>query len=59
MSKSIVWDVCGDQIIENMLKKHDNMLTYPEKCSEAEFSCCGAKFVSKTIKIGGEKANEV
>ena len=59
MSKSIVWDVCGDQIIENMLKKHDNMLTYPEKCSESEFSCCGAKFVSKTIKIGGEKANEV
>lgn len=59
MSKSIVWDVCGNQIIENMLKKHDNVLTYPEKCSEAEFSCCGTKFFSKTIKVGGEKVDEV
>ena len=59
MSKSVVWDVCGDQIIENMLKKHDNVLTYPEKCLEAEFSCCGTKFFSKTIKVGGEKADEV
>lgn len=59
MSKSVVWDVCGNQIIENMLKKHDNVLTYPEKCLEAEFSCCGTKFFSKTIKIGGEKADEV
>ena len=59
MSKSIVWDVCGDQIIENMLKRHNHILTYPEKCSEAEFSCCGTKFISKTIKIGGENANEV
>lgn len=55
MSKSVVWDVCGNQIIENMLKKHDNVLTYPEKCLEAEFSCCGTKFFSKTIKVGGEK----
>lgn len=59
MSKSVVWDVCGNQIIENMLKKHDNVLTYPEKCLEAEFSCCGTKFFSKTIKVGGEKADEV
>lgn len=59
MSKSVVWDVCGNQIIENMLKKHGNVLTYPEKCLEAEFSCCGTKFFSKTIKVGGEKADEV
>lgn len=59
MSKSVVWDICGNQIIINMLKKHNNMLTYPEKCSEAEFSCCGTKFFNKTIKVGGEADDEV
>ena len=59
ISKSIVWDICGDQIIENMLKKHDNMLTYPERCLETGFYCCGTKFINKTIKIGGENSNEI
>lgn len=59
MSKSIVWDVCGNQIIKNMLKKHNNMITYPEKCQESDFCCCGTKFANKTIKIGGDFADEV
>lgn len=59
MSKSIVWDVCGDQIIKNMLEKHNHMLTYPEKCQDADFCCCGTKFSNKTVKIGGETADEV
>lgn len=59
MSKSIVWDVCGNQIIKNMLEKHNHMLTYPEKCQDADFCCCGTKFSNKTVKIGGETADEV
>lgn len=51
MSKSIVWDVCGNQIIKNMLEKHNYTLTYPEKSYEADFCCCGTKFHNKTIKL--------
>lgn len=59
MSKSIVWDICGGQIIKNMLEKHDYTLTYPEKCGEADFWCCGTKFSNKTIKVGGDSIDEV
>lgn len=59
MSKTIVWDVCGTQIIKNMLEKHDNILTYPEKSENADFCCCGTKFSNKTIRIGGEIIDEI
>ena len=59
MSKSIVWDICGDQIIENMLSKHNNMITYPEKCQDGDFWCGGTRFSNKTIKVGGECDDEV
>lgn len=59
MSKTIVWDVCGTQIIKNMLEKHDNTLTYPEKSENADFCCCGTKFSNKTIRIGGEIIDEI
>lgn len=59
MSKTIVWDVCGTQIIKNMLEKYDNTLTYPEKSENADFCCCGTKFSNKTIRIGGEIIDEI
>lgn len=59
MSKTIVWDVCGTQIIKNMLEKHDNTLIYPEKSENADFCCCGTKFSNKTIRIGGEIIDEI
>lgn len=59
MSKSIVWDICGDQIIKNMLKKHNNILTYPEKCQVEGFLCGGVRFINKTIEIGGADSYEV
>lgn len=51
MSKSIVWDVCGNVIISNMLEKNNMLLTYPIK-SNSGFLCCGSKFVNRTIRIG-------
>lgn len=59
MSRSIVWDICGDQIIKNMLEKNNYMITYPEKCADAEFWCGGVKFANKTIRVGGELEDEV
>ena len=59
LSKSIVWDICGDQIIQNMLAKYNYTLTYPEKSLDADFWCGGVKFSNKTIRIGGENVYEV
>lgn len=52
--KEIVWTVCGDTIIENLLKKNNNNLYYP-KCVDdsGEFECCGHKFIMTKLKITG------
>ena len=54
LPKNIVWDVCGDIIVRNMLKKNNYMITYPEKSENADFWCGGVKYINKTIKVGGE-----
>ncbi len=54
--KDIVWFVCGDVIIENLLKNNNDNMYYPEKVdSEGEFWCCGHQFIMKKIRIGGEQ----
>ena len=52
LNKNIVWGVCGQTIISNLLDKHNNTLTYPYKDINGEFECCGNRFTNKTIKIG-------
>lgn len=54
--KDIVWFVCGDVIIENLLKNNNDNMYYPQKVdSDGEFWCCGHQFVMKKIRIGGEQ----
>lgn len=59
-SKGVVWDICGDIIIDNLLKKSEYMLEYPEAVeNDEEFSCCRKKFRMKSIYVGGENDGEV
>lgn len=59
-SKGVVWDMCGDVIINNLLKKSDNMLIYPERVDDDEdFSCCRKKFKMRKICIGGEDDGKI
>ena len=52
-----MWLVCGDVIIENLLKNNNDNMYYPQKVdSEGEFWCCGHQFTMKKIRIGGEQA---
>lgn len=54
--KDIVWFVCGDVIIENLLKNNNDNMYYPQKVdSEGEFWCCGHQFTMKKIRTGGEQ----
>jgi hypothetical protein len=59
-SKGVVWDMCGDAIVDNLLKKTNGMIQYPEAVdSEEEFSCCRKKFKMKQLYVGGEENGEV
>lgn len=59
-SKGVVWDICGDVIIDNLLKKSNYIIEYPEQvdCDE-EFSCCRKKFKMKSICVRGEDNGEI
>lgn len=53
--KEIVWQLCGDIIVDNLLKHSNGIITYPERVDEdEEFECMGQKFVMATIDVAGE-----
>jgi hypothetical protein len=54
LDKEIVWTICGETIIENLLSKNNHNLYYPKKVSEGgEFECCGYQFVMTKLKVTG------
>ena len=54
-AKGVVWDMCGDVIIDNLLAKSDGLIEYPEAvdCDE-DFKCCRKRFKMKKINVGGD-----
>lgn len=59
-AKNVVWDMCGEVIISNLLTKSGGILAYPERVrDEAEFSCCRNKFRMKQINVGGGSDGEI
>lgn len=53
-SKSMVWDICGEQIVKNLLEKNGNMLRFPQKSSCGEIEFDGEKFDVKEVIIDEE-----
>ena len=59
-AKSVVWDMCGDVIINNLLEKANYTINYPAKVDDNEdFSCCRHRFSMKELYVGGEKNGEI
>ena len=59
-SKSVVWDMCGDVIIDNLLSKSGGIIEYPEAVlSDEDFACCRKKFKMKHVNVGGDNYGEV
>lgn len=51
-SKQFVWDICGDVIIKNLLKKNGFIINYPVRVkSEGEFAFGGEQFIMRHKKI--------
>lgn len=54
-SKQFAWDICGDEIIENLLLKHDNRIYYPALDEDGDIYYGGHSFSLCSTQIGGEK----
>ena len=52
--------MCGDIIIDNLLKKSNYWIKYPEvSCDGVEFGCCRKKFKMIDLNVGGEHYGEI
>ena len=52
VSKSFVWSMVGDVILDNLLNKNDNMITYPTRDDNGSIVYNGIRFSLKTKKVG-------
>lgn len=59
INKQVVWTICGDTIVDNLLKRNNNIIRYPKKCENGDFWCCGNQFSMETLVYGGEKDEEL
>lgn len=44
VNKQFVWDVCGEQIIKNLLNKNNNKYKYPAICKDGDICWQGKRF---------------
>lgn len=57
-SKQFVWDICGDVILKNLLRRKGNIVHYPELThGEGDFEYCGEHFVMKEKIIDDQEIN--
>ena len=53
-NKTFAWDIAGEQIYQNVLKKNNNVISFPVKAQNGEFEFAGESFVIQKKTIGGE-----
>lgn len=52
-TKQFAWDICGDTILQNLLKLNNNVVHYPQLTDEnGDFEYCGENFIIKEKRIG-------
>lgn len=52
-TKRFAWEMCGDEIIENLLARNNGMISYPTLDGNGDIRFGGNKFLMKTQEIGG------
>lgn len=50
-TKKFVWDICGEQIVENLLEKNGRKISYPTLCPDGEFEYSGNRYTIETKEI--------
>lgn len=54
-SKRFAWDICGSEIIHNLLAKNNEMIYYPVRNDDGGITYCGERFSVVCQKIGEEE----
>ena len=52
LSKKFVWDICGEDIVRNLLKNNDGYIEFPTIDESGDIEYAGNRFKIKRIKIG-------
>lgn len=52
-TKRFAWEMCGNEIIENLLAKNNDTISYPTLDSNGNILYCGNRFLMKEQTIGG------
>ena len=53
-TKRFAWDICGGEIIQNLLVNKGQVISYPALDCNGDILFCGNRFSIKQKKIGGE-----
>ena len=57
-NKTFAWDVAGEQLFKNVLKKNNNTIRFPVKDENGDFEFCGERFSLQEKIIGGESNDD-
>ena len=51
-TKKFAWDICGEQIIKNLLAKNNDVIMFPTKDQNGDITFCGERFSVKYKLLG-------
>ncbi len=54
-SKAFAWAICGTQIIDNLLDRHENIIHIPMKDKRGDIEYAGEKFMIKDVEVRKEE----
>lgn len=50
-TKRFAWEMCGDEIIRNLLNRHDGLISYPTIAPDGEIDFCGKRFTIRKKRL--------
>lgn len=53
-TKRFAWEMCGTEIIQNLLSRRDGVISFPTLDADGEIQFCGNRFSVKQTEMGGE-----
>jgi hypothetical protein len=52
-SKIFAWNIAGRIIVNNLIKRNDGIVSYPQLDPDGDIAYCGNTFSMQKIRIGG------
>lgn len=51
-AKKFIWMMCGEEIIENLLAEHNNIIYFPTLDDDGDIEYCGSRYKTASAEIG-------